>query len=265
MKHPMLPSRRDKMLLVCSVVFVLGGILMMFDPEQFWKGLGGTVLFGSFAVVFNYSLRAKSRFEQQITEPPKNIGVEGYRRIGFKRGRFYGLAMGTTVVGIAMWVGYAEESIAMKISCGVMIIGGIGFAFCLLVGIAGSDYLQFEQEGLRMGFRWGSVLLEWDNIETAIPMAMNDNPALYLTFKDMDSLFESIEATVDHRRARSRLQKRITWTQRLQGCDLFLMTSQFGIDLATLVQSIAKYIKHPETREELKHTERLTDGLKEMP
>lgn len=237
---------QDVLLLIVGLAFTIAGAFLLVAGPERGTALAVTAFFGTCTAVFAWSIAEKRGLARSAVAG--SVSIAGGVRIPVRRGRMALLggglfALGTLMAtaGSGLGVGYVGASLAMA-AAGLLVLGA------LLAGRGRAhDYLVFEVEGLRFGFREGSYLVGWSDIGGAEAAMYQRNPIvlIWLAPGAGGPVVEGPES-VARRHSRS-LESSRAWL----GADLSIVPGLYGLDAVLLSRAIVTYAQEPGRRQDL--------------
>lgn len=246
---------KDLLLIIISSLFTLAGIFIIWkggSNESFKAGLGASVFFGFCLLIFIFNLKQKLDFKKKISSRA-NVSIQPNIRFYLSKLKAYSLGFGMIVLGsVLIYTAYGIKIILA--ACGAFLLFiGIILVIGYLTGLLGKNYISFEFEGLRMGYKKYSYLIRWDNILNLSNGIWNENPVLIINLINPEDLILNLETKEKKiEKIHKKIRKAIIFNISYHGCHLLLMPQTYGLDVAYTYSVIQKYLHNPETRSELK-------------
>ena len=248
-KHPV--SQLDKvtvkdwMLAAVGFMFTLAGLLII--RRDFKVGITTLAFFGScFALSVRVILR-KLRLQKQ---GPMTATVVGGEPIRPSKARMATLGGGLFVVGTILSVFQPDnDKVMFGISIFVASVGAL-FLVALATGWLSKAFIQFDQEGLTLGFWRGKTTIPWSSITNVARGEIHSNPAIFI-WVDHNAV------TTEPPEYLTKIRKQMASARAWTGADFAIMSSNYGIDAPVLLAAIERYASEPASREQLRTTPRL--------
>jgi hypothetical protein len=245
-------------LLPFTLAFTLAGVLMMIETansREFLPGLACTVFFGLCTFVFVQTLWARRQSRAHGADLSVTLQYGSVLRMGKTRLILLALAVG--VPGTLFFLlGHQENDWIIAGAGGIAALAGIVLLALLALKAAGSAYIAFEKEGLRVGDSGGSMLMAWDNITRLITGEFNRNQMVFFWFKDTEALALSGKGT-SRKWTQAGILKEIGGSRAVYGCDWGTLTGLYGVNAMLLAKAVVTYASDPKVREGLEDHLRL--------
>ncbi len=247
------------LLLVSFVFSILGGFIALNGKtiEERNLGIGCLGLFGLSFFTFIYFAWRKRVFEKQIKANASSVSIEGGRRFQIDKSKYYVMAIMLFFLG-----GFL--SFFVRISLPFMIltafVGLIGFLlfFGVLFGFIAREYLIFEFDGIRMGFKNYSYILRWDNIMKISSDEWHSNIAVFITLINPEDTTRYLFVNKGRRdKTIKKIYSKISWTLTMASAHILILPERYGLDAGYFFRMLEGYLKYPERRQELKLKEKL--------
>jgi hypothetical protein len=236
------------LLVAVSALFTVLGIALARGKD--WKmGIATATFFGACLAVGIWTLVVKSRTERH--SHAIRVEVTGGVPIRASLGSAPAMAATFAVVGlVGGWAGASMGPVFVVVS---YCVGGFGAALAVLflLGVFPRPFIQFEPTGLRFGQLRDTCLLEWDNIARVASREIFGHDTVLFVAADVERLLRTVDTMGSREAAVRRLSSSIRWNRRLFGCDVAIIPTQIGTDMALLVGAIRLYVTDPDARSAL--------------
>ena len=235
------PTLRDWGLLAISVLFVLAGLLIIFDKPD--VGIVTLAFFGTCAAVFISTILQKLRFRR-------------FRAVGFEvaggvpirplRGRLLLLGAWLAILGAVMQVYGGAYPLLFRILAVFVSAIGVAIILGVLTRLIPREFLQFDPDALTIARGRWRARLPWDDIADLREVFLQDNPVLLIAVADFAAV------SVDPPEAQAQVLKALSRNHSLYGESCFaVMPAVYGIDLPVLTGAVARYVLDHAARREL--------------
>ena len=234
------PTFRDWALLAISVVFVVGGIILL--PSNRDVGIVSIAMFGPCAAVAVIIIMRKLRFRRLRALKAEIVGG-----VPIRQSRVLVIASGATLTAmgtIFILFGHSYGPVFLVLAWVIALIGG-GLLIGALTGLWPNNSIQFDPEGITFGRTGFAFTVPWDNIAQVSAGAMNNNPAVFIRLHDYTGII------VHPNEQRERALKRLAWSAGWAGAPIVILTSNYGMDLPLFMAALERYLADPSTRAEL--------------
>jgi hypothetical protein len=231
------PSLQEWALLVVSLAFCAMGVAALSTRPDI--GIITLSLFGGCGIVFGRIIQRRIRYRRYRSGAAEVVGGV---RIRPARARF--LLMSAWMVWLAIAVyGFGYQYPTMfRWLC--YLIGAVGIALALGVALGRipPGFMQFDPDGLTIGYRGWQALIPWNRIVRIAEGEISHNPVLMLWIDDAASL------TIQPVQATERARRKFAANARWSGADLTIMASRYAIDLPLLTDAVSRYVLDPYSR-----------------
>lgn len=239
----MAPKTRLWLLLVVSSVFVvLGFIITLIGPD--WRlGLGNVGFFGVAVFIFALQLGEYAKLER----PHAPLQVKGGVPVPQSRKRRLLFVIATGVSGMAsMLIGFERNLLLWWIGVGLVVLASAYGAWVAL-GRLGRDAIVFLPDGLHFMSSAGRYVLHFDNLAQVDTVDANGHLVLRLMPVNVALV---VASAPEHQR--EVLAKKLSESTAFFGVPLTLTPSQFDLDPRAVTEALARWVREPATRDELK-------------
>lgn len=251
---------KDVFLILISIVFTILGVIITFNArseEERNLGIGCTGLFGLAAITFIYFSWRKRIFINQVTESPDFISIEGGRKFPVQKSKYYIVSFLIFILG-SFLAYYVRLNLIFMVASGFMALCGFVIFFGVLFGFFAKEYLAFEQDGIRIGFRNYSFIIRWDNIMRIASDEWHSNMATFIYLINPEDTTRYLYVTRGKRdKAIKKIQERISWNLSMTGFHIMILSERYGLDAGYFYKMLESYLKFPETRRELIKKEKI--------
>jgi len=231
------PSLRDWMLASIGIIFVLMGIVIL--PSNRNVGIMTLAMFGTCAILSIRRIMRKLRYRRlNINE----VNVVSGTKI--QPSRIKAATLGATLfcLGIVLLVFKPDDAPLIIRACFGIIAGAGAFVLISIAcGVSLGQSLEFTPDGLVFSYRSWSAILPWEQIKKASEGEIQNNPTLFM-WLDSPEHFK-----VSPPEKQEKFMSYMEQCRALTGADIFLITSQYDVDLPILFSAIDKYRTNPES------------------
>ena len=251
---------KTALLLLVSFVFsILGGFIALNGKtiEERNLGIGCLGLFGLSFITFIYFAWRKRVFEKQIQANASSVSIEGGRRFQIDKSKYYVMAIILFFLG-GFLAFYVRINLLFMVACALMGLTGFLVCFGVLFGFIAREYLVFEFDGMRMGFKNYSFILRWDNIRKISSDEWHSNMAVFITLINPEDTTRYLFVNKGRRdKTVKKIYSKISWTLTMAGAHILILPERYGLDAGYFFRMLEGYLKYPERRQELKVKEKL--------
>lgn len=234
------PSLQDWLLLVIGAAFVLMGLAVLSkDPTA---GLVTIAFFGSCLGVAVINIVRKRRYQSYAALAPAHVSVAGGVPIRPKKSIAVAMSLWLIGLGLIMAVAGARYPLAFRLIGVVLMILGAGMLIAIWKNWVPAGFLQFDPDAFTIGYRRFAVRIPWDNIASVMEGEYHSNPVLLLDVHDAAAI------TAVPPDALARAMKAIATNRTWAGADFMVMTTQFGLDLPVLSETVLRYAQDQSAR-----------------
>ncbi len=248
------------LLLLISLVFsILGGFIAVNGKTADEKnlGIGCLGLFGLSFVTFVYFAWRKRVFEKQIEENASSISVEGGRKFQIDKSKYYIISIILGFLG-SFLAYFVRLNLIFTIATSLMACLGFFVFFGVLFGFLAKEYLIFEFDGIRMGFKNYSYIIRWDNILKFSSDEWHSNMAIFIHLINPEDTTRYLYVSKGRRDKTVKvIYSKISWSLSMAGAHILILPERFGLDAGYFFRMLEGYLKHPERRIELKVKKRI--------
>lgn len=234
------PSLQDWLLLVIGAAFVLMGLAVL--PKDPTAGLVTIAFFGSCLGVAVINVVRKRRYRRYAALAPAHVSVAGGVPIRPKKSIAVAMSLWLIGLGLIMAVAGARYPLAFRLIGVALMVLGAGMLVAIWKNWVPVGFLQFDPGALTLGYRGFSVRVPWDNIAAVSEGEYHSNPVLYLDLNDISLI------SADPPEALPKAMKLIATHRAWGGADLMFMTTQFGLDLPVLSETVLRYAQDQRAR-----------------
>jgi hypothetical protein len=140
----------------------------------------------------------------------------------------------------------------------LVVLAGFLVFFGVLFGFIAREYLVFEFDGMRMGFKNYSYILRWDNIRKISSDEWHSNMAVFITLINPEDTTRYLFVNKGRRdKTVKKIYSKISWTLTMAGAHILILPERYGLDTGYFFRMLEGYLKYPERRQELKVKEKL--------
>ena len=234
-------QRRLGLLLGLSVVFVVMGLAVAAFGD--WRlGLGNVGFFGMAAAVFAYQLHEMEKLNERASLLTFNGGEPLV--MSSKRRLFFIAAMFTAGASSVL-IGYERNAMLWWIGLALMLGGVVAFVL-QLAGIPERRSLKFTPEGIHFLSGPAPCLLHFDNIASLQAAEWNGHIIIVLQPINLAALLLTVPEA-----KRDIAGKKFGESMAFMHAPLTIWASQFGLNARSLMKTIERWVREPETRKEL--------------
>lgn len=237
----------DWVLTLISLVFTLGGLLIMRDDFQ--AGIVTVSFFGACLAVFVHIILRKRRLQKQV---PLTAMVAGGVPIRQSRVRIATMGIGLLALGAVLlafgpqgdkgMLGFAWLLVAV----GSLLLIGLATGFLLVA------FIQFDPPGLTFGHWGGKIFVPWTAITSIGRRDLHSNQAVFL-WVDTDAV------TAEPPSFMTKAHKQMAYSRAWLGADFVIMCTSYALDAPVLLAALQRYITEPDSRQELHRQQRLAE------
>ncbi|MCB1179906.1 MAG: hypothetical protein KDK36_20180 [Leptospiraceae bacterium] len=241
--------------LIVSIIGILMTIIQR-NPKDFGNGISISLFFLMCAIVLFYSIYSDQKIKKELEIPIEKISIEGGRKIYFSKFKIYSTGFILFIsFGIISYFSSINK-IFTFITFGVSILGGVVIILAL-TGIIGKQFISFEENGLRIGDKKGSFLLNWDNFFYSLE-EWNNNHFIFFTIHNYN-LIEWQEGSINKDKLLTSYYKAFGTNRNMMGCDYFFNPSHYGFSPAIFYRAVEIFVKDPHERFNLAELKKLAE------
>ena len=141
-----------------------------------------------------------------------------------------------------MAVAGAGYPLAFRLIGVTLTLLGAGMLVAVWKNWVPAGFLQFDPGAFTIGYRRFAVSIPWDNIASVTEGEYHSNPVLLLDVDDTAAI------TVVPPEALAKAMKAIATNRTWTGADFMVMTTQFGLDLPVLSETVRRYARDQSAR-----------------
>lgn len=247
------------LLLVSFAFSILGGFIALNGKtaDERNLGIGCLGLFGLSFFTFVYFAWRKRVFEKQIKANAGSISIEGGEKFQIDKSKYY--VMSIILFFLGSFLAYFVK-INLLFLIATLCLALIGFLvfFGVLFGFLAREYLIFEFDGMRIGFKNYSYILRWDNIRKISSDEWHNNMAVFINLINPEDTTRYLFVSKGRRdKTIKEIYKKIGWNLSMTGAHILILPERFGLDTGYFFRMLEGYLKFPEKRIELKIKKRI--------
>ena len=234
------PGIRDWVLLAIGIVFVLSGVIIL--PSNRDVGIVSLAMFGPATVVAATIILRKLRFRRQRALKAEIVGG-----VPIRQSRVLVITSGATLAAMGVvfiLFGNSYGPIFLGLAWLIAVIGG-GLLIGALLGWWPNDFIQFDAVGISFGRTRYTLMVPWEAIARVSAGHYNNNPAAFIWLHDNTSI------VVDPIERYQQALKHLAWNTGWTGAPIFVLTSNYGMDLPLFMMALERYLADPGARAEL--------------
>jgi hypothetical protein len=247
------------LLLFISFLFsILGGFIALYGKNVDEKnlGLGCLGLFGICFFTFAYFSWRRKVFERQIKENAEFVSIEGGKRFNVEKNRFYIISIILFLFGGFLFY-FVKLGLVFKILTCLMSFLGLIIFLGVLFGFLAKEYIVFEFDGIRMGFKNYSYIIRWDNIMRISAGEWHNNMAVFINLINPEDTTRYLYVSKGRRdNTIKKIYTKISWNLNSTNAHILVLPERFGLDSGYFFRMLESYLKYPEKRIELKPREK---------
>ncbi|HMW07640.1 MAG TPA: hypothetical protein PK079_13025 [Leptospiraceae bacterium] len=246
---------KNFLLILISILFTILGFIIFFNArtdEERNLGIGSIGLFGLTAVTFVYFTWRKKVFQKQINEDLKEVSIEGGRKFHVNKVNFYLISVLIFFLG-GFLAYFVRLNLVFMIASALMSVLGFIVFFGVLFGFFAKEYLAFEEDGIRMGFRNYSFIIRWDNVMKISSDEWHSHMATFIYLINPEDTTRYLYVTRGRRdKTIKKIYNKIGWNLTMTGNHILILPERYGLDAGYFFKMLEGYLKFPETRKDLK-------------
>jgi hypothetical protein len=234
------PNIRDWALLAIGIIFVICGVIIL--PSKRDVGIVSLAMFGPATVVAATIILRKLRFRRQ-----RALKAEIAGGVPIRQSRVLVITSAATLFAMGVvfiLFGKSYGPIFLALAWLVAAIGG-GLLISALLGWWPNDSIQFDPKGITFGRTRYTFMVPWEAIAGVCAGHYSNNPAAFIWLHDNTSIV--VHPVEQYRRA----LKHLAWNAGWTGAPIFVLTSNYGMDLPLFMMALERYLTDPATRAEL--------------
>lgn len=232
-------SLHNWFLLLIGVAFIICGLILL--PSNFNVGIVTLAFFGSCAVLPAYRILKDLR----PRPAPDRVALAGGIPIRPSRLFLGGIAAWVIIVASICLIFGDSYPLIFRMLIAAVLLAGCLMLCAVVIGWMPGTHLQFDPQGITLGYRRHSFLVGFDNIAAITMTEVQSNTFLLMQLHDPDL----IEVAPPEQRVR--VFKRMRNLERLYGGHIMIPTGQYRMDPSLLTQALHRYITEPSSRSEL--------------
>ena len=248
------------LLLLISFAFsLMGGFIAINGKNADEKNLGfGCLgLFGLAFITFSYFAWRKKVFEKQLKQNINSISVEPNRKFHIDKNKYYAISIILFFFG-SFLAYFVRLSLIFTIVTSIMAFIGFFVFFGVLFGLLAKEYIVFEFDGIRMGYKNYSYIIRWDNIMQFSSDEWHSNMAIFIQLINPEDTTRYLYVNKGRRdKTVKAIYSKISWSLSMTGAHILILPERFGLDAGYFFRLIEGYLKFPERRIELKVKEKI--------
>ncbi len=237
------PGPQDWLLFAIGVAFVLMGIVAL--PKDPMAGIVTIAFFGSCLGMAVITIVRKRRYRSYAALAPAEVSVAGGVPIRPKKAIAVAMSLWLVGLGLVMAVVGARYPLAFRLIGVSLVVLGAGMLFAIWKEWVPAGFLRFDPEAFTIGYRRFAIAIPWDNIASVAEGEYHSNPVLLLDVHDVAAI------RVDPPDALAKAMKAISTSRNWTGADFMFMTTQFGLDLPLLTETVLRYARDQSARADL--------------
>lgn len=240
------PTFKDWLLLSINIVFVAMGLVIVRD--DFNVGIVTIAFFGSCLAVAANAVVSKLRFRTFTATRVDVVGGVPIRPLRWKM-QLLGLwLLGLGVVLVVFGENYPPMFRALA---GVIGLAGAALLIATLTRQWPAGFLQFDPDALTIAGRNWRARIPWGRISLVAEGDYHSNPVLFIGVDDITAIDIGSPPGADA------ALKAMARSRMMMGSEFAIMTSQYGIDLPVLAETVRGYAEDPVARVRLRPRPRL--------
>ena len=233
-------SVEDWGLLAISLAFCLGAAAIWRNDRP--VAIQTFAIFGGCTLVFIAIIRRKLRADRF---KPTVVRITGSVDIPMKQGRLIAVAVGCSIVGVAIAFADPRDPLFYRALGGFIALVGATLLVLLATGVYRRQFIRFEPDGIVVGEATYRYRIPWDSVTAVAPFEYASNPFIGLGIDDVDRL----EVTPPKRRRR--LERKVRSNLKWFGTSILLAPLSYGMETTLLAAALARYVEFSEFRSEL--------------
>ena len=234
------PGIRDWALLAIGIVFVLCGVIVL--PSNRDVGIVSLAMFGPATVVAATIILRKRRFRRERALKAEIVGG-----VPIRQSRAIVITSAATLAAmgvIFILFGNSYGPIFLALAWLITVIGG-GLLVGALLRRWPNDFIQFDPEGITFGRTRYTFMVPWEAIARVSAGHYSNNPAAFMWLHDQTRIM--VHPVEQYQRA----LKQLAWNTGWTGAPIFMLTSNYGLDLPLFMMALERYLADPAARAEL--------------
>lgn len=247
-------------LLFISFLFTtLGGFIALSGrtSDERNLGIGCVGLFGASFFTFAYFAWRKKNFEKQMLKEVNSISILGNKKFHIDKNKVYIISILLFCLG-GFLAYFVRLNLVFTILTSLMGLMGLILFLGILFGFFAREYLVFEFDGIRMGFKNYSYIIRWDNIMKVSTEEWHNNMAVFINLINPEDITRYLYVSKGRRdKTVKKIYSKIGWNLSMTNSHLLILPERFGLDVGYFFKALESYLHYPEKRQELKQTKKI--------